>query len=105
MRRYNYMVDPKEAGFELGAGGSPTSQGWSVVTPRSWHFRNKQITDKIQTVEGYSDLSYYMDCAKALIIVDLYEESPWKPLTRQAQRYLKGILKFKISKSGLMRFL
>ena len=78
MENNQYQVDPNEAGFTLDTGGSPTRQGWSVVTPKSWHFRNNQIADKIQTVEGYSDPDFYMDCTKARIILDVYKESPWQ---------------------------
>ena len=78
MSESKYQVDPEKAGFELGKAGSPTPQGWGIVTQRSWHFRDKQIADKIQTVEGYSDPDYYMDCTKARIILEVYSASPWK---------------------------
>ncbi len=77
MTEFNYQLDPAEAGVKLGETGEPSPQGWSVVSPDVWHFRAHQMADKIQTIEGYSDKEFCMDCTKAKIIVEVYEENPW----------------------------
>ena len=71
-----YAVDPKEAGVALGRPGFPTETGWKIVTPETWYFRNHQIADKIQTVEGYSDEDYYMDCTKVKLLCEVDREFP-----------------------------
>ncbi len=71
-----FMVNPEEAGIKFGQAGQPTERGWSVVTPDTWYFRNHQIADKIQTVDGYSDKDFYMDCTKAKIVCDVHNENP-----------------------------
>ncbi len=77
MTEAKYQLDPEECGIELNTSGNPTSNGWKVVNPDVWYFRNNLMADKIQTVEGYTDKDYCMDCTKAKIIVDVYAENPW----------------------------
>ena len=76
MLQTNFNMDPKVAKVELGASGQATEKGWKVVTPDTWYFRTKQMSDKIQTVEGYSDKNFYMDCTKAKIVCDVHKENP-----------------------------
>jgi len=76
MAQQTYRIDPAEAGVQLGKSNNPTEQGWKIVSPDSWYFRNNEIADKIQTNEGYSDKDFYMDCTKAKIICDVYREFP-----------------------------
>jgi len=76
MGNTEFLVDPKEAGIEFGTSGNPSKKGWKVVSPDVWFFRNNQVADKIQTVEGYSDPDYYMDCTKAKIVCDVHDEMP-----------------------------
>ena len=71
-----YLVDPGEAKMTLGAAGQPTETGWKVVTPRTWHFRNHQIADKTQLVEGYWDKDWWLDCTKAKAVVEIYDANP-----------------------------
>ena len=88
----NYLLNPDEAGVVLDTGANPTSRGWSVVTPETWMFRNA-ICDKIQTVEGYSDKDWYMDCTKAKITLDVENEqagnSPSQFSAEILDRYLQ----------------
>lgn len=74
---FNYRLNPEEAGVALDTVGNPTSKGWQVVSPDCWHFMINQMADKVQTVEGYSDPDFCMDCTKAMIVVDVYNENPW----------------------------
>ena len=87
-----YLVDPKEAGFTLNTGGCPTDTGWKVVTPETWDFRTR-ICDKIQTVEGYYDPEWYMDCTKAKITIEVNKEqagtSPAQFSAEILKRYLE----------------
>ncbi len=76
MLQANFNVDPNEVGVKIGVSGQATEKGWKVVTPDTWYFRTKQMSDKIQTVEGYSDKNFYMDCTKAKIVCDVHKENP-----------------------------
>ena len=76
MKAAKFKVDPKVLGQPLGTAGSPTEKGWKVVTPDMWNFRTNQISDKIQTVEGYSDKDYYMDCTKVKLLCEIDREFP-----------------------------
>jgi benzylsuccinate synthase len=76
MTETNYFVDPVKAGVTLGTAGQPTPRGWQVVTPDTWHFRNNQIADKAQTVEGYWDKDWWCDCTKTKAVVGVYENNP-----------------------------
>ena len=92
MTNQNYLIDPVAEGFEFGASGSPTPMGWSIVTPNSWNFRNYGVADKIQTVEGYSDPDYYMDCTKTRIVLEVYKENPWQTPGQLSAEVLKRYL-------------
>ena len=61
MLQANFNLDPNKVGVDLGTSGQATEKGWAVVSPDTWYFRTKQMSDKIQTVEGYSDKDFYMD--------------------------------------------
>jgi len=74
--QFTYQVDPEEAGVVLGRSGDPSPRGWSVVSEDTWFFRNKQMADKAQTVAGYTDKDFYMDCTKAKIVCDVHREMP-----------------------------
>ena len=78
MGEETYLLSPEEAGVKLNQTANPTSTGWKVVTPESWHFRTQQIADKALTVEGYVDVDTYMDCTKAKIIAEVFEEDPMR---------------------------
>lgn len=86
-----YLLDPEEAGVSLDSGGNPTSRGWSMVTPETWAFRGI-IGDKIQTVEGYSDKGWYMDCTKAKITLEVEKEMPWASPSQAAAEVLERYL-------------
>ena len=77
MGKEKFLVDPEENGIKFGTAGASTERGWKIVTPDTWYFRNHQVSDKAQTVEGYTDPDYYMDCTKAKIICDVYEDKPF----------------------------
>jgi pyruvate-formate lyase len=71
-----YKVNPEEFGQPFGTAGAPTEKGWRVVNPDPWYFRNNLVADKIQTVEGYSDKDYYMDCTKVKLLCDIDKQMP-----------------------------
>jgi len=69
-----YLLSPDEAGVQLDSPCNPTKTGWQVVTPESWEFR-KTIADKTQTMDGFFDPGWYLDCSKAKIVMDVYEKN------------------------------
>lgn len=73
----DHLMDPVEAGVQLGLAGMPTEQGWKCVTPEMWKFR-WEVADKIQTAEPdfFKDKEWYIDATKASILTDLYESNP-----------------------------
>ena len=86
-----YGLNPETVDITLDTGGNPTRQGWNVVTPDTWDFRNN-IGDKIQTVEGYADTEWYMDCTKAKYTIEVHKEqagnSPAQFSAEVLERYL-----------------
>ena len=71
-----FQVDPIKEGFEFNKPDNPTKTGWKIVSPEMWYFRNNEMADKAMTVKGYADPDYYMDCTKAKIVCDVYNENP-----------------------------
>jgi len=70
------QASAKDYGFNLGETASPTEKGWACVSPQVWEFRNKELSDKIITDSGYANQKVWIDCTKALFMVEAWEKSP-----------------------------
>lgn len=75
--REKFLTDPAKVGMEIDKGaGTPTPKGWAIVTPRAWEFRETQICDKVQEVDGYGDPEWWIDMTKSYYMLLAWEKNP-----------------------------